>query len=109
MPEISKNYWDKIQSVKVKLFGIGIKKFPVKSGKNAKRNFRILDESIQNFMCDQPKRDEESIYVGLSLEIVKLKGMAEMQRKCHLERKCGKLAAVFSTAILWWERFHFTK
>ena len=54
----------------------------------------------QNFMCDQPKRDEESIYVGLSLEIVELKGKEEMQRICHLERKCGKLAAVFSISIL---------
>ena len=53
-------------------------------------------------MCDQPKRDEESIYVGLglSLEIVELKGKEEMQRKCHLERKCGKLADIFSISIL---------
>ena len=48
-------------------------------------------------MCNQPKRDEESIYVGLSLEIVELKGKEEMQRKCHLDRKCGKLAAMPST------------
>ena len=50
-------------------------------------------------MCNQPKRDEESI-VGLSLEIVELKGKEEMQRKCHLERKCGKLADIFSISIL---------
>ena len=34
---------------------------------------------------------------ALSLEIVELKGKEEMQRKCHLDRKCGKLAAMPST------------
>ena len=74
------------------------KKYPVKSQNRIWKKER--DKKLNQFKISCAINQNEESIVGLSLEIVELKGKEEMQRKCHLERKCGKLADIFSISIL---------